>query len=162
MYNVIRTHLRHIRQEFSQSRRIKMLLLMHVLHLADVEKLQSVHKRVLKELDHSQNLRGRPLLGVLVQESCHSLPKWYRYQRQNSSDLIVKLVKEVTVQRIFSWRFYFSIFRHSTKSQLSSDTEKEFAELEEARSRGSKFIRGNQRDENSKKDSGSLSGVKYF
>lgn len=54
---------------------------MHILHLADVEKLQSVYKWVLKEFDHSQNLRGRPLLRVLVQESRHSFPKWYWYQR---------------------------------------------------------------------------------
>lgn len=83
---------------------------MHVFHLADVEKLQSMYKWVLKELDHSQNLRSRSLLGVLVQESCHSFSERYRYQRQNSSDLIVKLTKKVPSE-YFQRVMFFLIFR---------------------------------------------------
>ena len=92
---------------------------MHVLHLADVEKLQSVYEWILKELDHGQNLRSWSLLGVLVQKSRHSFPKWYRYQWQKNGNLIVKLVQKAQYRQsndsfqhyFFTFLFYFSIKR---------------------------------------------------
>lgn len=84
-------------QEFLQRRRVEMLLLMYILHLADVEELQSMHKWVLEKFNHGENLRGRPLLGILVQEPRHGLLEGHRHQRQNKAHLLVKLLENVTI-----------------------------------------------------------------